>query len=54
MTLPYREACEVSCLFVFGLLVWLLALVGVATIVLAALLARPLKPPPPLASVLDG
>ncbi len=39
---------------VFGLLVWLLALVGVATIVLAALLARPLKPPPPLASVLDG
>jgi pimeloyl-ACP methyl ester carboxylesterase len=32
----------------------LLAVVGVAAIVLAVLLSRPLKPPPPLASVLDG
>jgi pimeloyl-ACP methyl ester carboxylesterase len=39
---------------VFGLLVWLLALLGLAAIVLAVLLARPLKPPPPLAAILDG
>lgn len=38
----------------FDLLVLLLALSGLAAIALAAMLARPLKPPPPLASVLDG
>ena len=41
-------------MFLFDLLLWLLALVGVAAIALAVLLSRPLKPPPPLASILDG
>jgi alpha-beta hydrolase superfamily lysophospholipase len=36
------------------LLIGLLALVGLAAIVIAVMLGRPLKPPPPLASVLDG
>ncbi len=39
---------------VLDLLVCVLALVGLAAIALAVLLGRPLKAPPPLASVLDG
>jgi len=41
-------------MILLDLLLSLLALVGVAAIVLGLMLARPLKPPPPLASVLDG
>ena len=41
-------------MFLLDLLLSLLAFVGVAAIVLAILLSRPLKPPPPLASILDG
>src|SRR5208283_2735836 len=40
--------------FLFDILIALLAFVGLAALALAAMLARPLKPPPPLASVLDG
>ena len=36
------------------LLVWLLAVIGLAAVVFAVMLGRPLKPPPALASVLDG
>lgn len=39
---------------VLYLLFWLLALVGLAAIALTVMLGRPLKPPPALASVLDG
>ncbi len=41
-------------MILLDLLISLFALVGVAAIVLAVLLSRPLKPPPPLASILDG
>ena len=41
-------------MLLLDLLLWPLALVGVGAIVLAVLLTRPLKPPPPLASILDG
>ena len=39
---------------VLGLVLWLLALIGLAAIALAVMLGRPLKSPPPLGSVLDG
>lgn len=41
-------------MFLLDLALWLLALAGAAAIVLVVLLSRPLKPPPPLASILDG
>ncbi len=41
-------------MFVLDLLLSLLALAGAVALVLAVLLSRPLRPPPPLASILDG
>ncbi len=41
-------------MFFLDLLVSLLALVGVAALILVVLLSRPLKSPPPLGSILDG
>ena len=41
-------------MFLLDLLLLLLALLGVAAVATVVLLSRPLKPPPPLASILDG
>ena len=50
----FGNICEAFMSVLFGLLLWLLALGGIAAIVLAVMLGRPLKAPPPLASVQDG
>ena len=40
--------------YVANFLLWLLALIGVAALALALMLASPVRPPPPLASIHQG